>query len=237
MTAYREMARCVAKEANNARFVALVRSIARPARAMRAVVLDGPAMRTSRALSSAFGRRISLMVPQHHPPSIPRMKASAPRASRVTIVPGTTAEWLTKPARGGRFNAAYFDTTTAITGNRAAAQFPLEDMRAFLEHRADRCGPVALCATFVARTPHGLFGNRSSAADQIVGDYLRPLFAAARFAVADLRAHTYRRGPTSMAMVFVSVILRYDAAIPTSRISFIVAPDGQHYDGYAERVV
>lgn len=237
MTAYREMARCVAKEANNARFVALVRSIARPTRALRAVVLDGPAMRTSRALSTAFGRRISLMVPQYHPPSIPRMKLSAPRSSRVTIVPGTTAEWLAKPQRGGRFNAAYFDTTTAVTGNRGAGHFPLEDIRAFLEQRADRRGPVALCATFVARTPHGLFGNRSTAADQIVGDYLKPLFAAARFAVGDLCAHTYRRGPTSMAMVFVSAVLRYDATLPTSRISFIVTPDGQHYDGYAERVV
>ena len=235
MAPYRER-RSADKDANNRAFVALVaRHWGARCTPLRALVLDGKSMRTSRAVAAAFRKRVEVTVPQLDPDSVPPMRRNAPPEGHVRVVPGSMAALL-QSCEGTVMHAAYFDYMGAVTGNRTKDLLPLEDIWAFLKANAARSGPVVLCCTFSARMHRGLIRGRASAQQQIVDDYLKPLFRYQRFAVLDLASRTYKRCGTSGPMVFVQTVLQYDATIDASDVAFIASLDQRHYEGYRERI-
>jgi hypothetical protein len=248
MSRYKEKNGNIHKSENNRRFVELVaRHIAtrprlrqrRQRRLVTALVLDSASMLSSNALAGVIDASSikSIDVPQIDPCTrlLRAMHRNAPRRAR--IVPGSLAQLLRNRKTRTPFNAVYADYMNNVTGNRATGCLPLQDMSDLLELHMDRTGNVVLCCTFAARlSGKGLFADRTSAQDQIIQDYLRPLWALHRFKVVELSGRTYKRDSASMAMVFVSAVLRHDPCLPgpNSREAVFVCTDtGHHFDGYS----
>ena len=214
------------KRDNNARLCRLVEEHVLPdeegrggrGAVLNALVLDGRNMRTSAQLMGAFNGRakVLLIVPEQ---STERKSPRVARTGEVVVRLGCTLGRMLRELKGSRiFNVAYFDYCGTVTGDRGSGMFPLEDIQLFLEHVATRQTSIVLACTFALRNANGFNG------DDVTELFLRPLFTHCLHQCVRMERTVYRqRGDSGMLMVFVTAVLRYDAALhrAASQVEFV----------------
>jgi hypothetical protein len=238
-SSYRELrgSACVPKDVNNQLIVDLAREHIPRSSTIEALVLDGPCIRTSRALLHGLGRRHvrCIHAPQMDAKDCRIMRARASReiGGHVLRIHGSTM-WKflhTGAIRRGSISVAYFDFMSTVTGSQTRTDgLPLEDMHRFLGFHASRTRLVLGCTFSVRMTKDT---RSASCESHIVQDYLRPLFQYHQYAVLQQHSRTYRRGGMGTCMVFAAFVLQKDEAIQPSTAKFVLTADGQHYEGYS----
>ncbi len=214
--------------------------------------LDGPDMRSTSALLHRLGiGRVSRVVcPQIDAEQAHAMRLHrAAMLSEVCVLHEPMRDAMARPARSllpstqrrrrkddGRFNVLYADYMGAVTGDRRRRLFPLQDMADFLQDHATRTGALVFACTFAARFTLPLFAGRATAAQQILEDYLRPLWTWCGYRVRGddgVHVRQYRRTASSMTMTFVCATLVYapDEGARAQQ-EFPLTADGSAYDGY-----
>lgn len=175
-------------------------------RRLHALVLDGPALKTSKLLQQHYKNDISIEIAERNVDQISRMVRQN-TSSSTHIYQGTLAQHLRQRRRTRKFGLAYLDYMGSVTGNKATQSFPLEDISLLLKHHA--ANTIVLGATFSARLQAGRNAEHDSVADTILHGFLEPVIHRAGFAVVyKARVACYKRHGGAMTMAFIAVVLQ-----------------------------
>jgi hypothetical protein len=171
----------------------------------RALAYDGGRMETSRCWADRLAcRRVRIRVVERNTRQAAHMANMAPHGTRVTAA--TAHSFLKAMKCGTRFNLAYMDCMGTIAGNKATADYPLEDLKLLLQHAADT---LIIGLTFCARLAIQRRTRHASVCRTIMVRYLLPAIHMAGYTVKhQAAAHCYRRTGGAPMAFFALVLTR-----------------------------